>query len=127
MQLALVDEDTLYQSVFKEFFEEQDIDIVCFSYGWDFLNAPIEQLKKIKFIVIDHTLLDITVYNLVQEINQKISAEICIISTDGKALKSRELDGLGISGDFKTTELKQISSWHKYFRVNFEKELQCQL
>lgn len=124
MELALIDDDTLYQSLFKEFFGNIGIDVVLFSCGNDFIKTPLDKLSSIKFVVMDHTILDITTEELTKSIKLKTKSEVCIISTDGKALDSENNKNLGISGDFKKIELKNILSWFLYFRKEIEKKLQ---
>jgi len=123
MELALIDDDSLYQSVFKEFFDNLDIQVHQFSRGKDFINSPADELGGIKCVVIDHTILDTTIPELTKAIQRKIGAEVCIISTFGEASKEEKIKDLGISGDFKKLDLKSVLSWYVYFRGGAEKKL----
>ena len=117
MDLALIDDDTLYQSVFKEYFEDEEIDIIQFYCGDEFIKAPLEEISKIKFAVIDHSILDTTSTKLTKSIKERINAEVCIISTYGDGIDCEELKELGVSGDFKKKDLKFVLDWYNNLKT----------
>jgi len=78
---------------------------------------------KFGFIIIDHTLLDMSGAQLVKLIKPALESEIALISTYGNALTTPEKKGLGVSGDFRKTDLKSIQNWFEYFKNQVESKI----
>ena len=121
MELAIIDDDSLYCEIIKEHSEEIGKKITIFSNGNDFIKIGPDEAEKFDFIIIDHSLIDMTGVELVKSIRPWIPSKICLISTYGNALTSIQKKSLGVSGDFQKLDIDSIINWFHYFNGENDK------
>ncbi len=123
MELALIDDDTLYHTLIRECFSDIGIKVTCFTCGESFIKVTPSDAMRFGFIIIDHTLSDMTGVQLVKLIKPALESEICLVSTYGNALTIPEKKGLGVSGDFQKTNMEDILSWFSFFKYSVQKKI----
>jgi len=122
MELALIDDDSLYQLLFLDFFKENFNIVPRFFESAS--KFSISDARSLDFIIVDHTLKDGSGINLIQKIRPHTRAAICLISTYGKILTPINKTLLGVSGDLSKTDMRSVGDWYNYFSPDFKKKLQ---
>lgn len=122
MELVLVDDDSLYCTMFEDYFTSE-LNIIP-KFVQRIKEFPLKEASTIDFLIVDHSLLDGSGIEFIEQIRPYTEAQICVISTYGSVLKPIERALLGISADLKKTNVKSIVDWYNYFKPQYKKKLQ---
>lgn len=122
MEITLVDDDSLYCTLFEDYFISE-LNIIP-KFVQRIRDFPLKEASTIDFLIVDHSLLDGSGVDFIERIRPYTEAQICIISTYGNVLKPIERALLSISADLKKTDVKSILCWYSYFKPQNKKKLQ---
>jgi len=116
MNLALIDDDRLYHNIFIDHFSSMNVNITIFDSGDSFLSLKNKEAHKLDLLIIDHTLHDMKGADCIRLLRPAITAEICVISTYGKAVPDEFRKKYNITGDYNKMDFDKIEAWYRYFK-----------